>query len=266
MTEEFNKKIMLDNISFLLNESGKKIGELETEAGVSTGYISRISKDEKTKPGIEFIMKVAESLNTSIDTLLKVELGEMTPTERYLVSFLEKLNKDTLDDRLDWNIESADELQRVETDMNGYVDHPLLSYETFYEESECEYPEEVSRVVFISKSFDCRTAINGDCFNLRLKNNSYLYIMNISKSVHNVNDSDAFAKEIWMYTPGVGASYLCSNKDVSPLALLVENLYLTVSERMKHPRIKNELKYIIDSFMEGDIEDDISDDEEELPF
>jgi len=31
--------------------------------------------------------------------------------------------------------------------MNGYVDHPLLSYETFYEESECEYPEEVSRVV-----------------------------------------------------------------------------------------------------------------------
>ena len=32
MTEEFNKKIMLDNISFLLNESGKKIGELETEA------------------------------------------------------------------------------------------------------------------------------------------------------------------------------------------------------------------------------------------
>ena len=58
--------------------------------------------------------------------------------------------------------------------------------------------------------------------------------MNISKSVHNVNDSDAFAKEIWMYTPGVGASYLCSNKDVSPLAILVENLYLTVSERMKH--------------------------------
>ena len=51
MTEEFNKKIMLDNISFLLNESGKKIGELETEAGVSTGYISRISKDEKTKLG-----------------------------------------------------------------------------------------------------------------------------------------------------------------------------------------------------------------------
>jgi len=268
MTDEFNKQIMLDNISFLLNESGKRIGELETEAGVSAGYISRITKEEKMKPGIEFIMKVAESLNISIDTLLNVDLGEMTPTERYLVSFLEKLNKDTLDDKLDWNVETADELNRMETDMNGYVEHPLFNHETFYEESECEYPDEVSRVVFTSRSFGCRTAVKGDCFNLRLKNKSFLYIMNISKSVHNVNDSDAFAKEIWMYTPEVGTSYLCSNKDVSPLAILVENLHLTISERMKHPRIKNELKYIIDSFMEDDMNDDVNENfnDNDIPF
>ena len=49
----------------------KKIGELEGEAGVSAGYISRISKYGNTKPGIEFIMKVADSFNVCLDTLLK---------------------------------------------------------------------------------------------------------------------------------------------------------------------------------------------------
>lgn len=262
MTNEFNKQLMLDNISFLLKEFGKKIGDLETDAGVSPGYISRISKEGNTKPGIEFIMKVADSLNTSIATLLNVDLTEMTISERYLVSFLEKLDKDTLNEKLDWNRESKERLNRAEPDINMDTDHPLLSYETFYEEGECEYPNEVSRVVFVSNTFDCGTYINGDCFNLRLKNGSILYFMNICKSVYNTNDPDAFAKEIWMYTPDDGANFLCSNTGISPLAALVDNLYTTVSERMKLPRIKKELKYVIDAFMK----DDLSDDEETLPF
>ena len=52
MSVEFNKQLMLDNISFLLKEFGKKIGELEAEAGVSPGYISRISKDGPSRVSI----------------------------------------------------------------------------------------------------------------------------------------------------------------------------------------------------------------------
>ena len=89
MGVEFDKKRMLENISFLLKEKGKKIGELETEAGVSVGYISRTSKDENAKPGIDFILKVAEALNISVDMLLKVDLTDLTPTEKYLLSFFE---------------------------------------------------------------------------------------------------------------------------------------------------------------------------------
>jgi len=263
MNSEFNKQLMLDNISFLLKESEKKIGELEAEAGVSAGYISRISKEGNTKPGIEFIMKAAHSLNTSIDTLLNVNLSEITPTERYLITFLEKLSKDTLDDKLDWNRESAYSLNGAETDINGNTDHPLLNFKTFYEEGECDYPDEVSRVVFVSNSFDCNTFIEGDCFNLRLKNGTIFYLMNISKSVHKVNDPDAFAKEAWMYAPRTGANYLCSSRDNSPLAALVDHLYVTVSERMKHPRIKQEFQYVIDAFMEDDVSDD---DDEMIPF
>ena len=83
MDAVFDKKILLENISYLLKEKEMKIGELEAAAKVSTGYISRITKEENSKPGIEFIMNVAEVLNVGMDTLLKVDLSAQTPTEKY---------------------------------------------------------------------------------------------------------------------------------------------------------------------------------------
>ena len=263
MSAEFNKQLMLDNISFMLREFGKKIGELEAEAGVSPGYISRTSKDDKAKPGIDFIVKVAEALNTSVDTLLNIDLAGLTPTERYLISFIEKLKRDTAEDKLDWVRSSADSLNRMECDMNGYVDHPLFSYERFMEEGEGDYPDEVERVVFTSHAFDVHTYITGDCFSLRLKNGAILYLMDFSKSVFRTNDPDAYAREIWMYKPQVGAQYMCSNRDSSPLAALVDDLYAVVKEFSKHPKIKRGLQEAIDAFMRDDLEDD---DDGELPF
>lgn len=268
MSAEFNKKLMLDNISFMLKEVGKKIGELEAEAGVSTGYISRTSKDDNTKPGIDFVINVAEALGTSVDTLINVNMAELTPTELYLVSFLEKLKKDTVADKLGWNRESADILNRLEPDINGYADHPLFSFETFFEQGETEYPDEVSKVVMMSHSYDCHTYIAGDCFNFRMKNGAILYIMNISKSFYRINDTDAYAKEVWMYKPNIGKQFLYSNKKQTTLARLVDDLYATVSEFAKHPKIKSDLRDVIDSYIN---DDDIIDDDDyygdlDIPF
>lgn len=261
MTEEFNKNLFFDNISFKLKETGKKIGELENEAGVSPGYISRTSKDGNTKPGIDFIMKVADALNISIDTLLKVDLTKLTPTELYLIAFLEKLLKDTATDKLDWKTETADYLNnRLETDINGYCYHPLFSYETFYEESETEYPDQVSRIVFPSNSFGVHTWINGDCFNLKMKNNTVLYFMNICKNVRHVRD-EAYAKELWICQKDVINQYLCSSNDTSKISSLVEVLYSAVAENAKHPKVHKNIKNVIDAFMVGDINDD-----EDIPF
>ena len=263
MSGELNKKLLFENITFLLREKGMKIGELEKEAGVSPGYISR-SKDGTSKPGIEFIMKVAEVLDVSVDTLLNVNLNSLTPTEWYLITFIEKLKEDTVEDKLDWRRNSADSYNRLEADINGFVDHPLFSFEDFYEAGPAEYPERVQRVVFVSHSFDCHTYINNDCFSLRMKNGAILFLMNISKSAYKITDPDAFAKEIWMCRPGGGASYLCSNRDISPLAVLVDDLYTVVKEFSKHPKINKDLKYIIDAFMKDDLDDD--DNGEFLPF
>lgn len=261
--KKFNKYICFSNIRERLKESNVKIGQIEKEAGCQPGYMSRLDKKgNNSEPSVEFIVTAAKLLGVSIDTLLLVDLAELTPTEKYLVNFFEKLKKDTLEDKLDWNIETPDSLSRLEPDMNGCVDHPLFSMETFWEEGETEYPDEVTRIVFTSNSFGPRTAINADCYNLRLKNKSVLYLMDICKSVHRVNDTEAFAKEIWMYTPGKGRHLLMTNKKISALVPLVETLFDTVSERMQHPKLKKELQYVIDAFLQ----DDVGEDEEDTPF
>jgi len=265
MPREFDKKLMFDNIAYLLKETGKKIGEVENEAGVSAGYISRTSKDQNAKPGIDFIVRIADALHVGIDTLLGIDLSSLTPTERYLLTFLEKLRDDTAADKLEWHRESADSLNRMETDINGNVDHPLFSYETFYEEGEGDYPDQVSRVVFLSHTFDCHTFIDQECFNLRLKNGAYVYLMHVEKSVHRTNDPDVRAIEVWMVSPGE-CQYLCSSLDGSPLAPLVTALYAIVQEFSKHPKIKGDFKRSIDAFLNDDLDDDPVPQTDDLPF
>lgn len=258
--KKFNKYICFSNIRELLKDSNAKIGQIEKEAGCQPGYMSRLDKKgNNSEPSVEFIVTAAKLLGTSIDTLILVDLAELTPTERYLVTFFEKLKRDTLEDKLDWNIETPDYLGRMEPDINGWVEHPLFSMETFWEEGETEYPDEVTRIVFTSNSFGPRTAINADCYNLRLKNKSVLYLMDICKSVHRVGDPNAFAKEIWMCTPGEGSQLLMTNKKLSPLVPLVETLFDTVSERMQHPKLKKNLQSVIDAFLQDDIGDDDED-------
>lgn len=271
--KNFNKKRFFENVRFLLKtKTDIKIGQIEKEAGVSLGYISRIEKEGNTSdPSIEFVFTVAKLFNTSLDVLLNCDLSSLNPTEKYLVEFLEKLKKDTIEDKLDWNRESAEQLNHMDGDINGNTSHPLFSMETYYEESETEYPEQVTRILFDSHTYGYHTCINEDCFNLNMKNNSVLYFMSISKSVHIVNDPTAFSKEIWMYTPGVGTQFLVSNRDISQISELVELLYDTISKEMKHPKVKKEVKSIIDAFMNGDLgENDMNsftfDEDDEMPF
>jgi transcriptional regulator with XRE-family HTH domain len=256
----FNKRRFFDNVRFLLKEQPNvKIGQIEKEAGVSLGYMSRMEKEgNTTDPSVEFVVTAAKLLGTSLDVLLFVNLTALNPTEKYLFSFIQKLIGDTIDDKLDWERDSADSLNHMDADINGYVQHPLFSIETFLEEGENGYPDNVTRIVFSSHSFDHHTYVNDDCFRLSMKNNSTLYLMDICKSVYKAGDSDSYAKEIWMYTPGGGSQFLISNKDMPQIADQVDLLFSTLKESLRHPRVKKEVKSVIDAFMDGDLgENDI---------
>lgn len=257
MNKEFNKEILFDNISFLIKKLGKKIGEVETEVGVSPGYISRTSKDGGAKPGIDFIVKICGILNVSIDTLISTDLSSLTPTEQYLISFFEKLKSDTLNDDINWNVETAENLS-ITTDVCGNsLDNPLLEYREFYDDVDRLYGS--CQVVFHSATCGDDAIINGDCYNLRLKNGVMLYIMNASKRA----EQSVCAKEIWMFAPSSSVQFLCSTISNFALSDLIEDLYSTIQESMKHPKINNTLKNAIDAYMNNDITDDFIDD---LPF
>lgn len=262
--KNFNKAICFSNIRELLKEKPDvKIGQIEREAGIRLGYMSRLEKEDNTaEPSMEFIVTAAKLLNVSVDALISFDLTSLTSTEKYLVNFIEKLRKDTMLEKINWDVESKFELNKGELDINGNSFHPLFSLEEFYRQTECEYPEQVNECVYVSKSFGPNTCINDDCFKLRLKNGSTLYLMDIVKDVHRTNDKSAFAIEAVMYVPGGRTQVLATTKDEYPIGNLLTNLHITVKEKMKHPQVNKDAMYAIDAFMK----DDLTDDPEELPF
>ena len=88
--------------------------------------------------------------------------------------------------------------------------------------------------------------------------------MNASKAVGTYGDKISNVIEVWMVMPDDSPRYLCASNDVGEIGEAVNNLYITVGTYMKHPKVKDDLAYIIDSFMDGDIADDPDDDD--LPF
>lgn len=261
----FNSNILFNNIAFLLKNSDKKVGELESASGVSTGYISRTSKGSGANPSIEFVYSVAKFFDVGIDLLISVDLGKVTETELYISKFIDKLIRDTNSNKLDWNIEKANNLNNLEPDINGYVQHDLFSYETFFEKSEIDYPNEISDVRFNSDSYGLNTYIRNDCYNLNMKNYK-LYVMNINKSVYNTREKGVCAIEIWM-VPNRGNSVFLVKDLNNPIhESLINILYGTISEYAKKPKIDKDAKNAIDAYLYYDDLDDDSFESSGIPF
>lgn len=256
--KNFNKSICFSNIRELLKQNPNvKIGQIEREAGIRLGYMSRLEKEGNTaEPSMEFIVTAAKLLNVSVDTLISVDLANLNTTEEYLINFLSKLQLDTVMGKLDWNVETPYDIER-QVDVNGINTHPLYSLETFFRQTECEYPEEVTENVYVSKTFGPNTCINGDCFNIKLKNGSILYLMDLVKDCHRVNDKSAFVIEAVIHVPHGKNQVLVTSKDDYLLGDLLIETHSKVKEFMKHPKVSSDVRYVIDAFMNDDLSDDL---------
>ena len=267
MTKEFNKEILFSNIYHLLKVREIKVGELESYVGVSAGYISRINKEQSTKPGLEFIIKVADKLGVTVDELLSVNFEGLTNTELYIINFLNKLTEDTRAEKLLWERESAEYLNRLDSDGFGNVDHYLFSVESVKHVHEDRVLVN-DEVVYVSDTFGNQTFIHGDCYNLRLKNEAYLYLMDIGKEPKKVGEEFEYAKEIIMFKPQFGRQFLCSSVAYN-FSEKIQLLFDAVAEYFRHPLVNSEFRYSIDAFMKDDLKDDApknSPFDEEVPF
>lgn len=238
---KFDRKICISNIYALAKERNVKIGDLEKEGGMSVGYLSRLSKEDNTSvPSIEFIASAAEQLGVSVESLISHDFTQLTPTERYLLNFIEKLQKDTMTDKLYWVKQTTMYLNTLEADeYGGEVGHPL--FDIFWESGETE-------PTYCSRYGQLRT-IAGDCFFLRLTSWESVYLMN----VNDPDEGEVF--ELYLVQNGI-ANALCQSGGSSKMFCFdLEMLYGYVSESCKHPKLESSVMSAIDAFMENRLQE-----------
>ena len=254
--KHYDKYTVFRNVRHLLANSKIKLGQIEREAsGCQPGYMSRLEKpDNTTEPSLEFIVTVASKLGISTELLVRTDLTQITNTEQYLIDFLKKLERDTADDKLAWNTESAYDLNNMAFSENMTSPHDLfdLYSEEFQAETDNE-PYTLPVLRFTSHNYEGNTIIAGNCYNLRMKNNTTLYIMDVEEREQTQkNIQGRRSLEVWMYQRGKGRSFICSTKDIDLIRITVINLYKCLEEWANHPHIKEHLKTVIDDFMNDD--------------
>lgn len=248
----YDKKRVCDNIRFFIREKNIKIGDIERNSGNTVGYMSRLEKDDNIKsPNFDFIVTAAKMFNISLDELLYSDPQRYTEIDKYINNFVDKLAKDTINEKLEWDILEPKDFKGVESD--GTARHEMMSVDTFTPvDPESGYPEEdVSFAYFDSNTFGTETKLLGNLYKTRLKNGVYIYVMNLSKD----DDFFAFATEIWLLQQGE-KKYLCSNKEENYTSELVGVLERSLRDYFKRPRLSKDMKESIDAFMNDDIEDD----------
>jgi len=253
----FDKRLCIANIYQLAKERGLKIGDIEKSAGVSAGYLSRINKDDNnTVPTIDFVAGVAEALGVTVDAIINNDYTSPTPTEKYILTFVDRLLAQTNADELDWKKETSAQLHAVGYDEQGDPNHPLFVMD--FDDQQQPSPSYNSR---FSSGFD----VTGDCFYLTLPNTkrTVVYLMCVddpeATGLPFAGDSyELYIVKEWKVQP------LCHSLPVNSLfSDCLTKLYAAVKESCNHPKLDADIMSAIEAFM-GDSEVDVND--EDLPF
>lgn len=263
------KSISLSNVRYLLKENPSvKLGQIETEGGVSIGYTSRMEKpDNKSDPPVEYLAVAAKAFNIFIDTLLYAPLGEMTASEKYLLRFIEKVARDTTVENMIWTREPCEFLNdEVDIEAYGANYHPLL----VPNKNDMDSYGHCGSLVFESRFFPEKYArVMPDPYHATMTGtNSILYIIPA-----NIQENDApeatFGYELYIYDSNE-VTPICNTIQSHPaIASAISKLYALIKETTAHVRLDKTARSLIDAFMNpkqkenpfADMEDD-----GDLPF
>lgn len=101
---EFKRHQLVENINTLIQQKNMKVGEVEQAIGISTGYISRLSKaGSESIPATDVVWKLARHLGVSTDALISGDFSDGTDNLSVLRRFIKKLTVRTMDGQLDWS-------------------------------------------------------------------------------------------------------------------------------------------------------------------
>ena len=76
-----------DKIKISRKSKGLTLEQLAQIVGSSKSYMWQLETDEKIKPSVELIAKIANALDVTVDYLIDQEIGEMDTDQEALVFF-----------------------------------------------------------------------------------------------------------------------------------------------------------------------------------
>ena len=219
---------------------GKKLGELEAEVNVSTGYFSRLSSDEgKGLTIIDVLLSVADKLNTSIASLICTDLSELSPNAMLLVQFFDKLSSETLEDKIVWNLENKSSFD----ELFNRGEHPLFDPLNPYAfDSNFRY----------SSKFDFETFIAGDCYNMELGYKK-LYLMNVCSS-----DTSLVGYELYFVDQrDCEIEPICRAYPGDSLYKFIDELYKNAAESSRHLKLSKSVLATIKDYIDPYRDDNV---------
>ncbi|MDO4325447.1 MAG: helix-turn-helix transcriptional regulator [bacterium] len=269
---EFDKKILMNNISYLLKRKNKRIGDLESEIGVSKGYISRINKKSNgVAAGIDIVYKIAQALEVSVDVLISVDLQIVDDKEIYLLNLLKSFQKKTENREIFWN---KHEPRSIASMLAGkeYTNIPMLHTHPDDRNERFDDYEYISRKIYVSSFLGTGLDLGDDnnrvgpWFTLEIDDLNTVYLTDVMKYSHKGESSEVL--EMYIYTSeyyeeydedGSGSSgythslvpLCCSAKMGENIDAAMTALYKTVCNHQNDIHIPVNLKEVLDKFMKS---------------
>ena len=247
----YEKERCLSNIYALAKERGIKIGDLEENAGVSKGYLSRVAKpDYQGSPSIEVLDAMAHHLEVGIDYLVNYDPNALSESEQFVMRFLDKLATRTEAGKLEWRYETAAVLTAGD---DAGVENPLVSVieKVSDDRRKREYTHE-----YTSAIYEKRVTVSGNCYHARLpKANAEVYLNKVTyhstprnERLENFTDDII---EVYYVSPNIQP--ICSTYFVSDgLKQAVDHLYCLAASSPSRIALSSSLRSAMDAFIKGD--------------
>lgn len=238
----FDKKRFLKNVYYLVKIKEIKIGVLEANANVSTGYLARLNKDDnKSVPSIEVLVSISDMLGVSMDSLIGCDLESMSGNDKYICRFLDKLIFDTTNNKYVWTKEDAAVLYSTERG----VEHPLLKNAGDHHLYNNHY-QSLFRPNEDVELDHCQ-------YFVKIRQNTFLYLMSTLVSLKSMNtDEIKVEKEIELYYAKEQAVRTVCRKHYmqhSPFNEKLLQLRQAAQNSTQHVNLDKELREVIDDFM-----------------
>lgn len=261
----FNKKLCMDNIYAIAKDKGIKIGDLERKAGLSAGYLSKLSKEGNTAvPAIDSLLVIAQTLGVSLDSLLSVQYSELNKEEKYFAAFIDKLTVGTELGKLTWGIEGGAYLNSNKTGNN--FEHPLFlpTPDAVYDPVSGDLVDYVANVYqsrflqvddvrYFGNSYHCGLGEGGDklyMMKLFLGEKNYPKKEMELEDLHKLDDPHEEV-ELYIVNRYGKVDPLCSTYSVgTEMKKVIKKLYKTVFGDGRYISVSSDTRNIINDFMD----------------